>query len=103
MQLFVSDKGSLFVGGMTARSEFPKALAMFAKEIGVPISLIVDPSREQMSKEVKRLCYQIGTTLGILEEGTQHDNRAELYIGLLKESIRKDMRESNCPLVLRDY
>ena len=104
MQLFVSDKGFLFVIGMNARSEFPKALAMFGKEIGAPISLIVDPSGGQTSKEVNRFCHQIGTTIWILEEGTQHANIAELYINLLKESIHKDMRESNCPLViLWDY
>ena len=39
----------------------------------------------------------------ILEESTQWANRTELYIGLLKESIRKDIRASSCPLVLWDY
>ena len=42
-------------------------------------------------------------TLRVLEESTQWANRAELYIGLLKEAIRKDLRTSNCPLVLWDY
>ena len=39
----------------------------------------------------------------ILEESTQWANRAELYIGLLKEAIRKDMRSKNSPLVFWDY
>ena len=36
----------------------------------------------------------------MLEENTQHTDRAELYIGLLKEAVRKDMRETHSPLRL---
>ena len=39
----------------------------------------------------------------LLEEGTPWSNKAELYIGLLKEAIRKDMRESHSPLAFWDY
>jgi hypothetical protein len=39
----------------------------------------------------------------VLEEGTPWANKAELYIGLIKEAVRKDMKESNCPFVLWDY
>ena len=39
----------------------------------------------------------------LLEKHTQWANRAELYIGLLKEAVRKDMRASNAPMVLWDY
>ena len=38
-----------------------------------------------------------------LEEGTPWSNKAELYIGLIKEAVRKDMCESNSPLCLWDY
>jgi len=62
---------------------------MFWKEIGVPYGLVVDPSGEQTSKEVKKFCHQVGTSLRILEESTQWANRTDLYIGLLKKSIRK--------------
>ena len=103
MQVFVSDKGFIAVYPMERKKDFHDCLQVFCKEIGVPISLVVDPSGEQTSKAVKRFCNQVGTTLRILEEHTQWANRAELYIGLLKESIRKDLRKSNCPLVLWDY
>ena len=36
--------------------------------------------------------------LRVLEEGTPWANKAELYIGLIKEAVRKDMKDSNCPL-----
>ena len=52
---------------------------------------------------MKRFCNQAGTTLRVLEEHTQWANRAELYIGFLKEAIRKDLKRSNCPMVLWDY
>ena len=39
----------------------------------------------------------------MLEEGTPWSNKAELYIGLLKESVSKGMKESNAPLVFWNY
>mmetsp|Transcript_2442 Transcript_2442/g.3435 ORF Transcript_2442/g.3435 Transcript_2442/m.3435 type:complete len:118 (+) Transcript_2442:1820-2173(+) len=87
LQLFVSDKGFLAVYGMKLKSDFKEALHLFCKEIGVPITLVVDPSGEQTSKAVRKFCNQVGTTLHILQESTQWTNRAELYIGLLKESV----------------
>ncbi len=37
------------------------------------------------------------------EKNTQWENRAELYVSLLKESVRKDMKLAYSPLVLWDY
>ena len=58
---------------------------------------------EQTSADVRKFLSDIGTTLRALEEGTPWSNKAELYIGILKEAVRKDLRESNAPLVLWDY
>ena len=68
IQLFVSDKGYLAIYPMRKRSEFKDALHLFCKEIGVPESLVVDPSGEQTSKDVRKFCNQVGTTLRILQE-----------------------------------
>ena len=103
MQIFVSDKGYVYVVPMTSAKEFPKALKMFAKEVGVPTALIVDPHRSNKSKEVKAFCHKIGTTLRVLEESTQFANRAELYVGFVKEAVRRDTREQHSPLVFWDY
>ena len=102
-QIFVSDLGYVAIYPMKSKGEFYDALHLFCKEIGVPNSLVVDPSGEQTSSKVKKFCHQVGTTLRILEESTQWANRAELYIGLFKESIRKDLAESNSPLKFWDY
>ena len=45
----------------------------------------------------------MGTSLRLLETGTPWANRAELYIGLVKEAVRKDMKECECPMRLSDY
>ena len=60
-------------------------------------------SGEQMSSEVKKFCNDIQTTLRALEEGTPWSNKAEIYIGLIKEAVRKDMHESYSPLCFWDY
>jgi len=103
MQLFISDKGYMKVYGMTSPKQFKDALKLFCKEVGVPKAVVCDPHRSNISNEVKQFCHHVGTTLRSLEEGTQHANRAELYIGLLKESVRKDIRETHCPLRLWCY
>ena len=52
---------------------------------------------------MRNFCHDIGTTLRLLERGTPWANKAELYIGIMKEAVRKDMRESDCPIRLWDY
>ena len=103
MQLFVSDKGYVFVVQMHSASEFPNDLRLFTKEVGVPMYLISNLHPSQKSKEVRQFCHKIGTTLRLLEESTQWANQSEIYIGLFKESIRKDTLEANTPLVFWDY
>jgi len=102
-QLFVTDKGYIYVVPLTKEAEVLQAIKQFAKEIGSPKAFIMDAANAQKSKDIRHFCSQIGSSLRILEEGTPWANKAELYIGLLKEATRKDMKESNCPLVLWDY
>ena len=85
------------------KSEVVLAIKLFAKEIGAPDSFVADMSEEQMSSQVKKFCNDIGTTITALEEGTPWSNKSELYIGLIKEAVRKDMCEANSPLCLWDY
>ena len=70
MKLFVSDKGFVYIMPMKYRGEFHLTLNMFDKEIGVPLSLILDPSGEQTSTKVTKMCHEMSTTLKILEEST---------------------------------
>ena len=69
----------------------------------MPVDLIFDGHKAQKSNKVRQFPNQVGTTLTIVKLGTPWANRAELYIGLIKEAVRKDMRASNSPICLRDY
>ena len=103
MQIFVSDKGYDYIVAMRSASEYQKTLKMFAKEVGVPEAITADSHKCNKSKEVKQFCHKIGTAVRILEGATQWANRAELYVGLFKKTVRKDMLESNSPLIFLDY
>ena len=103
VQLFVTDKGFVYVVPMTTESEVLQAVKQFAKAIGVPDAIICDASGAQTSKAVRKFCSDIGTTLRVLEENTPWANKAELYIGIIKEATRKDMKESDSPLAFWDY
>jgi hypothetical protein len=69
-QLFVTDKGFVYVVPVKRKGEVLLAMKQFAKEIGAPDAFVADMSGEQMSKEVKANCNEIGSTLRTLEEGT---------------------------------
>ena len=88
---------------MVSKGEFPKALKEFCKEVGVPRDLIVGPSGEQTSSEVKRFCHNVAMNLKTLEENAQRANLAELYVGIMKSASNRDLRETGCPLTLWCY
>ena len=51
-QLFVTDKGFVYVVHMRRKGEALHAIKQFAKEIGAPDAIVADMSGEQMSREV---------------------------------------------------
>lgn len=102
-QLFVTDKGFVYVIPMRAKSDVMQAVKQFAKEVGAPDAIICDAAREQIKLELRKFLNEIGTVMRVLEENTPWANKAELYIGIIKEAVRKDMRISNCPLPFWDY
>ena len=102
MQLFVTDKGYVFVVAMAKRSDAHKAVKLFLKRVGAPEAIVCDGAREFLGK-TKKVCNEAGTTIRQLERGTPWSNRAELYIGLLKKAIKRDLKESDCPMCLWDY
>ena len=103
MQIFVSDKGFVKVYPMKLQRDYPAVLRQFAKDVGAPEILVCDPHPSHKIFEVKDFCNNIGTTLKLLEQGTQWANCAELYVGLVKEAVRNYIRLSHSPLVLWDY
>ena len=62
-----------------------------------------DASRAYTSQAMCQFCCDIGTTLIVLEENTPWVNKAELYIGIIKEAVCKDMTTYDYPLVFWNY
>ena len=63
-------------------------------------AIIAESHKYHKSKQVQQFCHKIGTTLRVIEGLAQWDNRAELYVGLFKEAVRKYILQENSPLVL---
>ena len=57
----------------------------------------------QKNNRKNKFWHQVGITLRILEAGTLWANCAELYVGLFKESVCRDLRMTNVPMVLWYY
>ena len=62
-QLFVMDKGFLYVVPMKRKLEVMQPVKQFAKELGAPDAIVCDMASKQTSAEVKQFCNTIGTTL----------------------------------------
>ena len=80
---------------MKSKTQVPQDLKHFTKEKGNPVDFTLCYSGEQMSKEVKQFCNMIGTALRVIEEENMCSNRSEFFIELMKEAVRKDMREAD--------
>ena len=102
-QLFVTDKGFVYIVPMTNESNVLQVVKQFSKAIGALDAIICDSSRAQTSDKVESFCSDIGTTLRILEENTPWENKAELYIGIIKEAVQKDTKEASSPIAFWDY
>ena len=102
-QIFLSNKGFVAIYLMRSTGDFQYDLQMFCKDIGVTISLVFETSGDQTSKQVRNFCHQVGTTPKLFGESTQWENRSELYIRILKESISIYIRSINCLMIIGDY
>ena len=84
-------------------TEIVNAVKAFAKQIGVQTSLILDPEGTQTSMELNKVMKDMSCPLKFLERRTQWANLAELNIGLSKEAVRIDIKDSDSPLKFLDY
>ena len=83
-QIFVSDKGFVAIYSMISKGDFPDALHMFCKYVGVLLSNIIDPAGETNSWKVKKFFHQLGAIIHILEENTQWANWSDICVGMFK-------------------
>ena len=75
------------------------AIKKFFKEVGVPPRLIADKAREQILGDTKKLCDQANCKIIELKKGTPASDRAERYIQIIKNETKKDLVNSDSPLV----
>ena len=54
-QLFVTDKGSIYVVLMKSKKEVPQAVKQFYKEIGAPDAITCDVSKERTSGALREI------------------------------------------------
>ena len=57
----------------------------------------------QNNNKTKKCFHQCWVDLRIFEVGTPWDNRADIYIGLFKETVCRDLCMTNATIVLWDY
>ena len=62
-QLFVTDEGFFYVVPMKSKAKVLQAVNHFSKQIGAHDAIIMDAAGEQISKAIRKLCSEIGTTL----------------------------------------
>ena len=102
-KFFVSDTEFVYAYLTKSKSEIPDPVKVFTKEIGVPVALILVLEGTQKSNNLDKVTKDMECKLKFLERKTQWANLAEPYIGLLKEAVRKDMKDTDSPLKFWDY
>ena len=103
LQLFVTDKGFVFVCPLRRKGDVPQAMKLFFRKVGVPEAIICDQGREQVQGESLKLMRESGTMVRQIEPNTPWSNRAERYIGMFKQAVKDLLHETNCPMRLWDY
>ena len=87
MQLFVTDRGFVFVCPLKTKRDVPHALRLFFKKVGVPDAIICDQGKEQIEGESKKLLRDSGTIIRRIEPNTPWANRAERYDNPREEGV----------------
>ena len=104
-QVFATEFGHVFVVPMSSKKgiEIAQAIKRYFKEIGVPEHLVCDQAREQVKGEARILCNEAGCHVVELEKGTPASNRAEKAIKILKDGAKRDLFQSDSPMVFWCY
>lgn len=78
---------------MQSNTQIVDVVNQFTKEIEVMMLLILDLEGTQRGQKLKTTANKMDLPLKFFEKKTHWMNLAELYIGLLKVSIRSDMHK----------
>ena len=75
-------------------------MKQFVKDIGSLETIIKDATLEEKSQEVTQFLNSAVKTFRSLQERTTWSNMVELYIALINEAVRKDMKEVDSLLAI---
>ena len=103
VQVYATEFGWIRADPMKSERDIAHSLKSTFKEIGVPAKLIADGARAQVKGKTRELCDQANCDIIELEKNTPASNRAERYIQTLKNSSKKDMTQSDSPIVFWCY
>ena len=80
-----------------------RAIKKYFMEIGVPLHLICDQAQEDVRVYARLICNEAGCHVIELEKGTPAANRAERSIKILKYGLKRNIFDTNSPMVFWCY
>ena len=101
-QTSVTEYGWVHFGPMNQRNEAHQVFKKIFKTYGVPPKIYMDPAKEQVSGETKKLCDKLGCEIIGTESGIKC-KRAEATVRRFKHRICRRMEEANSPAVFWCY
>ena len=102
-QVYASKFGWVHAGLMRSEKDLHLSIKAMFKEVGVPMQLIVDGAKAQVTGKAQEICIQSGCTVVKLDKNTQFANRTKHYIQSLKYGSKADMTKADSPLLFWDY
>ena len=97
MQLYCGTKSQRVIQyGMTTESNGPDTLLDFFRNIGVPLSLRRDNAKMQASAAWQDIMRKYNCKDQFIEPYNPQQNTAERRIGMIKNTMKRIMRETNC-------
>ena len=103
VQVYASEFGWIRADPMKGEKDIHASLKHLFKDIGVPKKLIVDGARAQVKGKARENCDLASCKVIELEKDTPASNRAERYIRILKETSKRDMNQSDSPIIFWCY
>ena len=75
----------------------------YFKEIGLPLHLLYEQSREQVHGDERLLCNKAGFHVIELKKGTPDANREYISMNILNDGCKRYMFDTNSPMVFWCY
>lgn len=102
-QIFATPEGWCRAYPMRKKSYAHEGLSILFQREGVPNTLIMDNSKEQLLGEFRRKCREVGSRVKQTEPHTPWSNAAEAAIRELKRGVGRQMVRSRAPKRLWDH